>query len=991
MINKMPLFLAKKLYHSENSHEIGNSYERSIRAIKRNMKMADKILWSTFSEETRNHLISDLISMGYVLTENSPTFLRDNYDIAINSLKIEPHSARYIGNISLSTIIKDPELFKKLALNGYKISVLDYYYSPLKNHLDLKVMKKAFEQLVFPSEEACPKKDKIKYEERICELFNKALNTKPTIENFKELFRYYAEKTWENHRIVNPESYINLFNRICIELQNCHDFSLLESKIHDNCMEIEDILGDKYKVLIQAMKEYYIIINSDNDLVKLAEVKDTISSLLALYASKAKDDYINTSIETYYRQLRVSSNFQIGPNFIPRKDHPLIRKYVIERRQKAKFEELYLKHKMDAFINDILNNYYDKTTRALVRKMINKFVVDRISKLEGIIEPPKVYKQYKRYKEALQLIKRLRLGNIKYTDLEVKNYLDIIVFDEKLGEYKYSGLEFTKKDINEYSRYQRLKDIFEKVKRDITFKTRTLKVEEEIGEGYLYAISSAFPFTDEYFEFNPNFLENGLNFIVETFFTKLPKMQTFLDDEVYKFLTDFLVKNNLLWAFMFSYDNSLALYSNSQEFRKKLLGIIDVIPKIIKISKELNYNLRSFKDVELISSLCECADKDIFNVLGEDMVLNLAKDQSMLLYDKEKHGKAIGRCKEIALMMAKRKLSTVPYVEGRTPIYKYSMFTDESVLMSSRAVNSCLKACGNDNDFFHYVLLDKNGFILKIEDYYGNFIGRAAGFRNGNAIFINELRTVYDYDLACQSNSSDEVNAIIDVFRKACEDMINISKNNPEEETKIEFVFVLRAYITKFLTSNVSKDILDYINFCPMENKSEDWEDFVTNTPNLEQCHKIGDWFDTDYSKGKQLICVASSKPIEKVKLRDLKLGDVPALYKKPRSRILVTPFNKMSLNKIKKINITNSYHYNRCFQDELSEDSIEIPRDSIIFTGDNWYLVYSEGRIVTGLACFFDEDAKKEYEIASQIVSEIGLKKINISEVSEKINHLKI
>ena len=88
--------------------------------------------------------------------------------------------------------------------------------------------------------------------------------------------------------------------------------------------------------------------------------------------------------------------------------------------------------------------------------------------------------------------------------------------------------------------------------------------------------------------------------------------------------------------------------------------------------------------------------------------------------------------------MAKRNKSTVPYIKGSTPNYNYSLYDplDVTLLSCGYDTDACFRVGGIDNDFLHYCALDKNGFVIKITDKSGKFVARAAGFRNGNCIFL---------------------------------------------------------------------------------------------------------------------------------------------------------------------------------------------------------------------------------------------------------------
>ena len=336
--------------------------------------------------------------------------------------------------------------------------------------------------------------------------------------------------------------------------------------------------------------------------------------------------------------------------------------------------------------------------------------------------------------------------------------------------------------------------------------------------------------------------------------------------------------------------------------------------------------------------------------------------------------------KELVCKMAKRNKSTVPYVSGKTTNYEYSMYDplDESVLLSGIYTDACFKVDGNDNDFFHYCCLDKNGFVIKITDKFGNFIGRAGGFRNGNCIFINQLRTIYDEGGEGYNGTyENEQQEIINTFKKACEDIVITSKNNIYEKDKIEYVFVTKSYALKQLKSNVNGDVQEKITDYPMDTVSEDWKEFKNNTKNLQE----DSGFETDYGSY-ALICMASSKDINKIHPRDIKSKDVLALYKRKRNKVIGTnEIDKKIINKVNKIRGIYSYLNNEKF------DWISIPEDSLVFIGDNWYIVYNNHKLISYCLLDFDADATIEYQgVLDNIIEQEIKNKLNEKENTKKI-----
>ena len=85
-------------------------------------------------------------------------------------------------------------------------------------------------------------------------------------------------------------------------------------------------------------------------------------------------------------------------------------------------------------------------------------------------------------------------------------------------------------------------------------------------------------------------------------------------------------------------------------------------------------------------------------------------------------------------------------------------------------------------------------------------------------------------------------------------------------------------------------------------------------------------------------------------------------------------------LRKINKIEGIKSYLYKKEFKPQV------IPKDSYVFIGDNWYLVYYNGNISYTILDF-DNDAKREFEIVKNIInsSKNDIKKLS----SDKINSI--
>lgn len=149
----------------------------------------------------------------------------------------------------------------------------------------------------------------------------------------------------------------------------------------------------------------------------------------------------------------------------------------------------------------------------------------------------------------------------------------------------------------------------------------------------------------------------------------------------------------------------------------------------------------------------------------------------------------------------------------------------------------------------------------------------------------------------------------------------------------------------------------------PMDTESDDWDKFLKTAKNLNESID-DDKFETDYGCY-LLICIASIKPTEDINTKDIKLDDVEAIYSRKRSQITITKEpNKEDIEKINKIIGIKSYF------DNTEYKSTNIPKDSIVCIGDNWYIIYNSGTIISSHVFDFDEKAVKEFNI---IKDELG------------------
>ena len=248
----------------------------------------------------------------------------------------------------------------------------------------------------------------------------------------------------------------------------------------------------------------------------------------------------------------------------------------------------------------------------------------------------------------------------------------------------------------------------------------------------MYEYQYDFPFNDDYYVFDRDKYFSELKFID---ILRFDIFDGSITKDNYDVLYDFLINKRMVFLFNLTRrikDGYIINEINEEE----ILEIVKNFNNIEKMAKSFGYNLNNLKNIFILNKLAKLSSMDTISILGVSLINKMSIDYN---YNEYGLNKLFDIAKELIVRMSLSFESTVPYIEGKTDYYNYSLYTnqDETILSSGIDTDSCFKLDGVDNDFLHYCALDKNGLVIKITDKYGNFVGRAAGFRNGNCLFLN--------------------------------------------------------------------------------------------------------------------------------------------------------------------------------------------------------------------------------------------------------------
>ncbi len=964
------LVLSKDFVINANTPEfLLSNYDVCKHSILINPQSANYVSWLDIPLDKRDKLVEYVMQSKYEFNSDSCSFLKQCIPVVLKALKKDINNAELLNE----DVLYDYRVFSYLILNDYNFSRDDIKKLPIGYLREPDVMKAVLNSLNVINQT----RNNNVYVNRVAELYCDSINIVPTIENINKLFSLAALSGWQSYVSENQELYQNVFGKICAALRSDSDYDDATIDL-EMLSHMENMLGDKYSVLESAMKYYHENYHSygEDRIEKIKESQDTISQISALYIAIAK--------ENHTREFLNKCKSVIQDYFKVNIDHPHIKKKITQRIKLDKFKLLYYcgDDNVKQFIDKLHKKYEDDADDVTISLMIGSFIRG-ISNLADFSSPPHGYYSYIMYERVEKLVNRLNSGYIKYSGIEMKGYTNYVYLDDEDGKYYIDEDVYAKFDLPKINEYKRLIAVFELIKKDIIEEVNKINIEacSQVTFDYMKTLRNTLPFNDEYFVFDRqkcmNLSIDDLYSEVFSYFVK-PNEYPFVVDELYEATKHLILDNYLIWLLIFIGKNrcdELEDYGITGEF---IVNLINNIGKIVMLSKSLNYPLNTFDDYSNLQLISREASTQSVSILGRDFISKLLKY--------EEYNDDIDEVIDASVDLLSKKFfrdkSTVPYIEGEYLNYRYSMYDsqDVDILLCGYETDSCFAVGSNDNDFLHYCSLHKDGFVIRLTNTLGEFIGKASGFRNGNCVYINQLRTIYDDgNNEFEGNNESEKQEIIQTFKQACQDIVRMSYENKEDTLKIDYVFVTKSYFLDDYPEAVSDRVCKKIGDNPMNTNCPSWYEYVNNTQNLDESNN-GKPFYTDFGSY-PIICMASSKGTNFMITVDMKSKDVPAVYKRKRTPIKVfTEINTDIAEKVNRIAAVYSYLNDNDFE------LVDLSSVHCIFMGDNWYIGLKDKGFI-GLVLTDDKEASKEFSVVSDVIASY-LTKYKMSEVLERLSY---
>ena len=418
-----------------------------------------------------------------------------------------------------------------------------------------------------------------------------------------------------------------------------------------------------------------------------------------------------------------------------------------------------------------------------------------------------------------------------------------------------------------------------------------------------------------------------------------------LSNNEFNILKDLLLNKGLLWAYLC--DNielkNLAIIINNFEY----------IVKSCEIDKLTSENLN---EITKKAYLYGYADEVLIGLIGIDNVakiINYNQFTGVAVTD-EVIKKRLNKVTDLAVRSERYPFSSLPFdCSVKLGGYTLSRYlnNDPSVFTSGIDTKTCFFVSVNENDFFFYSLIHKDGYIIKITNAQGELVARASCFRKNNVLMINGIRCKNNKVVPDNQEELQEMIKLVDLIKLMAQKMINMTK---DDECPIDFVVCNRAGILENAVFENQFEKLNPILFNePINVYSDEWQKFVHLYDNEEEQmlqevpHNPSHSFTTDFGDHYPALLIASRDYRGLLSPRDISIADQSETYRRPRAIPQVYMRDEITDDILAKINRIRAL---ACFVGDKKK--VEEKRhnfrlinnidniDSIVL-GDDWVIIY--------------------------------------------------
>ena len=588
----------------------------------------------------------------------------------------------------------------------------------------------------------------------------------------------YEDEMLPLFRVVANKYNVNLDRLTTLAIiSNCGILQVIENK---NILNILNYNEEEFQNFIK-------IFNNDNKIADISAQSTVVNSLLQRDFTFKNPDIINTFVNTV-RAIQ-DGNYEYAIQIINEVFSIIdINKYNIS---------------FDSIITGIKNNddsvikIYNDITKEYIMKKRNQYIQANLDKaLEdfGIWEyNPDEFSKY-----LISVVPENMLLNIIKTCLDK----DIIYDEAEMLLIKNEEL------LKEIIHFRKNSKEYSMIPEDVK---KNMKLFNQVASKIIYAYGKRkfqFPLQKNYksLQVSPELIVKLLT-IVDA---DMLKDKVLNDNDVLSSLYAFLKKYKIIGCAEV-YDSMEFDVGFNPDIIASLISNYSTILKIINEKKERGENVTFIAQLDIAA--CFDSDASIYSHLlginNYEYIKRNPSPNSSPISKEERLNKAI----ELTRKLHKRNYITVPPIDedieldGKKKInVSIGNATDLINLTLGERTGACMRIGGAGESLFEFCLLNENGFHITFNDpNNGNLISRVSGFRNGNTVFLNQLRTSIN-----SKYSNDDLKKACDIVANM---LIELTKNS---EYPIENVVISNGYaytngtIEDLGVSNIKKTLPNF-------------------------------------------------------------------------------------------------------------------------------------------------------------------------------------
>lgn len=355
-----------------------------------------------------------------------------------------------------------------------------------------------------------------------------------------------------------------------------------------------------------------------------------------------------------------------------------------------------------------------------------------------------------------------------------------------------------------------------------------------------------------------------------------------LSNSAFTFLKKFLIKDGLLWAY-------LAGNIELDEIAK----IINNFQSIYSCLEKDKITIENISEIIKNANLYDYVDDISIGLVGLDIlskVINYNQFSGVAVTPDDIR-KRIRKVIDLSVRSERTRTSSLPFncdVKNNEYSLKRYHNNDPQIFTSGIDTKTCFFVSVNENDFFFFSLLHKDGYVIKIVDKDENLIARATCFRKNNVLLINGIRFINNKVIPDNQEDLKQFASVINLVQLMAKKIINITA---QDECPIDYVVCNKAGILENdYFSNSFESINSDLFREPINVYSDYWDRFVHLYDQEEEQllqevpYSPNTSFTTDFGNHYPAIMIASRNNMGLTSPRNISLNDQPETYTRTRS-----------------------------------------------------------------------------------------------------------